>query len=524
MSLKFFVFILLLLASSILYANERVALVIGNAAYQDIEILANTINDAKDIAKTLEMLQFKVILKTNLNKKQMGKALNEFEKTLGKDTVGVFYYAGHAVQIGKKNYLLPIDASINSPNDVHFESMQVDRVLSTMGFAKNKVNIIILDACRNNPFKKYRGFQDSSGLSDMKAPEGFLIIHSTTPGKKSADGIGKNGLFTQYLNKNMTIPNRDILFILTKTRNEVIKQSKALGYKQVPWETSSLLAPFCFKSCPLEQSTSYSSTKLIFTPTPPNPPNPPTPPIPPFEKNLPLIEPEMVEITGGVFTMGCDKLICRENDEKPAHQVIISSFYIGKYEVTFAQWDACVKAKACSNKPDDNGWGRDTRPVININWNDTQEFIQWLNSVTGKKYRLPTEAEWEYVAHSETNYPWGDSVDVNRANCDGCGSQWDKQQRTAPVGSFPAYKKLYDIYGNISEWVQDCYHKTYDNAPKDGTAWIINCSKNSNNQIVGILRGGSWWDQPSIVSSTHRYLRVRARRPSMNGFRIAKSK
>lgn len=520
MSLKFFVFTLLLLSSSIIYANERIALVIGNTAYKNIEILPNAINDAKDIAKTLEALQFKVILKTNLNRKQMGKALDEFEKTLSKDTVALFYYAGHAVQIGKKNYLLPLEASINSPNKVHFESMEVDRVLSTMGFAQSKVNIIILDACRNNPFQKYKGFQDSSGLADMKAPEGFLIVHSTTPGKKSVEGTGKNGLFTKYLKKNMLIPYHNILSILAKTRKEVINESKTLGYKQVPWETSSLLPPFfCFNHCPAEQNSSNSLKKL----PPPNRPDPPPPPIPPFKQPQSSIKLEMIEVAGGVFTMGCNSLICEGNDdEKPAHKVVIAPFYMGKYEVTFAEWDACVKAKACSHKPD-NDWGRKTHPVSGINWNDTQNFIKWLNSVTGKIYRLPTEAEWEYVASSKTNYPWGKSIDANRANCDGCGSQWDKKS-TAPVGSFPAYRGLYDLYGNVAEWIQDCYHFTYDKAPKDGTAWIINCAKNSNNQIWGILRGGSWWDQQNIVRLTRRHINVRARGPSMYGFRIARSK
>ena len=124
----------------------------------------------------------------------------------------------------------------------------------------------------------------------------------------------------------------------------------------------------------------------------------------------------------------------------PVHDVKIDSpFALGRHEVTFAEWDACVAAGGCSHTPEDEGWGRDDRPVINVSWEDAQQYVAWLSGVTGATYRLPSEAEWEYAARAgtTTRYFWGDEIGENRANCDGCGSEWDNRQ-TAPVGSFPA--------------------------------------------------------------------------------------
>ncbi len=507
---KIFIFVLLLF-SPITWAKERVALVIGNTAYETAPILPNAINDAQDIADTLDKLDFKVELKKNLNRKQMAKAISVFGEKLEKDTIGLFYYAGHALQVGGKNYLLPLDAMINKPDEVHYESIDIDRILTKM--ASNDLNIIILDACRDHPFKKSDGFQGSSGLASIDAPEGFLIVYATTPGKGSVDGQGKNGLFTKHLLKNIIKPNINIISMLTTTRKEVIEESKTLGYKQVPWESSSLLTPFCFVSCPPKQ------------------PKPPIPPISPISPTKPKptssrlsFEPEMVQITGGSFKMGCNSKIC-EDDETPPHSVTIAPFYIGKYEVTFAQWDACVKAKGCFYQPDDNGWGRGKHPVINVSWYDTQEFIKWLRTMTGKDYRLPTEAEWEYATRikTKTTYPWGNTIGDNHANCDGCGSSWDNKS-TAPVGSFSAYYGLYDMQGNVWEWVQDCYHKNYDNALMNSAAWDTKCDKNSTGEISAVLRGGSWSSSPNTLRSTHRFFNHLDRRPSTYGFRIAKSK
>jgi len=148
------------------------------------------------------------------------------------------------------------------------------------------------------------------------------------------------------------------------------------------------------------------------------------------------------------------------SDERPPHQVTFAKpFAVGKYAITFAEWDACVAAGGCGGyRLEDRGWGRANRPVIDVSWEDAKSYAAWLSTKTGKPYRLLSEAEWEYAARagSTTRYFWGDEIGRNRANCNGCGSQWDNQQ-TAPTGSFaPNAFGLYDMHGNVWQWVEDC--------------------------------------------------------------------
>jgi formylglycine-generating enzyme required for sulfatase activity len=195
---------------------------------------------------------------------------------------------------------------------------------------------------------------------------------------------------------------------------------------------------------------------------------------------------------------------------------------VGKFEVTFAEWDACVSSGACTaNKtPNDHGWGRGKQPAINISWEDiTGEYLPWLSSKTGKPYRLLTEAEWEFAARAgnQAKYTWGEEVGSGRANCDGCGSQWDKSQ-TAPVGSFAANVfGLHDMNGNAWEGVEDCWHGTYANAPTDGSAWTSSCTEPSR-----VLRGGSYRDNPQSLRSAYRTrIRPSVRIFNGSGFRVA---
>jgi formylglycine-generating enzyme required for sulfatase activity len=206
--------------------------------------------------------------------------------------------------------------------------------------------------------------------------------------------------------------------------------------------------------------------------------------------------PVMVVVPCGSFSMGSTE----GTGEQPVHPVsIAASFALAKYEVSFSEYDAFATATGRS-EPSDSGWGRGKRPVINVSWDDATAYAAWLSQQTGKKYRLPTEAEWEYAARagSTTKYPWGDEVGANRANCDGCGSQWDNKQ-TAPVGSFAANAfGLHDMHGNVWEWVRDCYHSSYEGAPTHGSA-REQCDSSSR-----VLRGGSWYGDPAGLRSANR--------------------
>ena len=233
------------------------------------------------------------------------------------------------------------------------------------------------------------------------------------------------------------------------------------------------------------------------------------------------VAPEMVVIPAGSFRMGCVSGQDCGDRELPVHEVTIpEAFAVSVYEVTFAQWDACVLGGGCGGyRPDDVGWGRGTRPVINVSWEDAQAYVSWLSRQTGEVYRLLSESEWEYVARAGTStaYSWGNAIGSNRANCDGCGSQWDDSQ-TAPVGSFSANAYgVHDMHGNVWEWVEDCWNGSYAGAPSDGSAW------RSGDCSVRVLRGGSWYVNPRNLRSANRGRNTTGNRDFSNGFRVART-
>jgi formylglycine-generating enzyme required for sulfatase activity len=233
--------------------------------------------------------------------------------------------------------------------------------------------------------------------------------------------------------------------------------------------------------------------------------------------------PVTVRIPAGTFVMGFpDGEGGRFEAEATQHKVHVHAFELGKYAVTFAQWDYCVSDGGCAAyRPDDRGWGRGSRPVINVSWDDAQRYLKWLSARTGKAYRLPTEAEWEYAARAGTTTArhWGDKIGSGNANCSGCGSQWDGRE-TAPVGSFkPNALGLHDMLGNVWQWAEDCYRDTYEGAPDDGTAVSRDADCN-----LRVARGGAWnVIGPASVRSGYRSRNDRALRFVGVGFRVARS-
>ena len=215
-------------------------------------------------------------------------------------------------------------------------------------------------------------------------------------------------------------------------------------------------------------------------------------------------------------------------DEEPLRFVKISRpLAIGKYEVTFAEWDACVADGDCRRRPRDEDWGRRRRPVVNVSWDEiTNEYIPWLRRKSGHDYRLLTEAEWEYAARagSSTPYTWGHAVPKGQANCNGCGSRWDHRM-TAPVGSFTANAfGLHDMHGNVWEWVADCWHNDYRDAPADNRSWTKNCETDFfEKNGLRVVRGGSWLDYPWRIRSAQRYaVQARFRNGNHIGFRVVR--
>jgi formylglycine-generating enzyme required for sulfatase activity len=238
--------------------------------------------------------------------------------------------------------------------------------------------------------------------------------------------------------------------------------------------------------------------------------------------------PEMVVVQAGEFTMGSpDDEPDRNKSEGPQHKVTIARpFAVGRFAVTFDEWGACVAAGGCNGfRPDDQGWGRGNRPVIYVSWDDAQAYAAWLSRATGKTYRLLTEAEREYVTRAGTTTPFwfGATISPEQANFDGKhpynnGPMSPGRGQTLAVDAFqPNPWGLYQVHGNVWDWVEDCFNDSYVGAPADGSAWMSgDCDKH-------MLRGGSWVDQPRFLRSAFRLGDVTSRRYDLQGFRVART-
>jgi formylglycine-generating enzyme required for sulfatase activity len=205
--------------------------------------------------------------------------------------------------------------------------------------------------------------------------------------------------------------------------------------------------------------------------------------------------------------------------DRPVHRVTIAEpFAMSRNEITFDDWDKCVAAGACKFKPDDRGWGRGDHPVINVSWLDAKEYVAWLGQKTGKPYRLPSEAEWEYAARAGTKTPfyWGGQVGARMANCRDC--QTGEPVQTSAVGSFPPNPfGLNDMAGNAAEWVEDCWNESYKGAPSNGSPW------ESGQCSLRVLRGGSFDSLSTYVLSSARFRYDADVRYFANGFRVART-
>ena len=530
-------------------AEKRVALVIGNGAYINAPPLANPKNDAEDMAAALKALGFTVILGIDLDKSAMDRKILAFEKALSGADAGVFHYSGHGLQVAGVNYLVPVDASLESAAALRIEAVRLDFVQETME-REAKMNILFLDACRNNPLARNlaralgtRSAEIGKGLAATEAGLGTLISFSTQPGNVALDGAGRNSPFSGPLAKAILTPGKDLFSILIDVRKDVLA---ATGGKQVTWDHSALSAPFYFQPGAPSQVKAQSPDEVAALrerlarleaemqkkqaqPETPKPAKPQVavvaPPKPVANEDAcdgllvsvaqsnvrPCIKPgsgesfkdcadcpEMVVVPEGEFTMGSSvREDGRQGDETPQTRVaILKPFAVGRFSVTFHEWASCVDGGGCGGYwPDDKGWGRGDRPVINVSWNDAKAYTAWLSKKTGASYRLPSEAEREYVARARTSTPywWGSSVAPELANYSGLAG------KTVPVKSFkPNPWGLYQVHGNVWEWVEDCYHDTYTGAPTDGSAWTTGECK------YRVLRGGSWDDNPQYLRAAYR--------------------
>jgi formylglycine-generating enzyme required for sulfatase activity len=545
---------MMLTSTALPQQGARVALVIGNANYPDASApLSNPIKDARALAEELRRINFTVDFKENLGREEMQQAVDTFTGKIRNGATALLYFSGFGLQSDRKSYIIPVNAQIWTEADVRRDGIGVDEVLAEMQRKGAKVKIIILDAARRSPFE--RRFRPSpAGLAPIAAPIGTLALYSAAPGKlitqqrslTVTDSKGANSLFISELIKELRSPNLTAEQMFNRAR---IAVSRASNNAQVPWVASSLIEEFYFspsrsrvtaapQKSPARMRPAAPQSSSIPTKTSPLPREPARVTTPPPRKSAQASTssqgkvartgskpgdvfrdcsdcPALVVVSAGSFDMGS----LSSDHEKPLHRVNIAKlFAIGRYEVTFNEWDECVAARGCKRRADDRRWGRGDRPVINISWLDAKEYVAWLTKKTGHVYRLPTEAEWEYAARAGTGTPywWGRGVGARRANCRGCRTG-QRREQTLPVGSYkPNAFGLYDTSGNAAEWVEDCWNDGYRGAPTDGSAWITGECR------LRVLRGGSFDSQASYVRSNARF-RYDADVPYYaNGFRVVR--
>jgi formylglycine-generating enzyme required for sulfatase activity len=453
------------------------------------------------------------------------------------------FYNGHAVQHQGRNYLVAMDSKITGPGDVRRESIDVDLLLDPLIVARTPGSVIILDASRANPWQALLP-GGRRGLAEPEAVKSVTVVFSTAPEKIVAGGARASGVFAEWLAQTMKTPDIGINEVINRTRTAVAQIN---GKDQRVWQSQQAPADLVVISGPRSSAakpaaapeTSFWESigdgakseqagrqtpvaKPVQTPAPAETAAAPNPGASaPLTPALPIRDcptcPELALVPAGTLTMGAtDGFVF----ETPVHEVTIAkAFFIGRREVTFDEWDACLSEGGCQYRPGDRGQGRGLRPATDLDWNDAKDFVAWLSRKTGKTYRLATEAEWEYAARAgtKTAFYWGNAIEKDHANCANCNSRALNQ--TVPSGTFPPNPLgLLDMAGNAAEWVEDCWDDTYKNAPKDGSALTKpDCRER-------VLRGGSFNNDQRFVRTAARFKYDFDVRYYTNGFRVVREK
>ncbi len=542
-------------------AEKRVALVIGNSNYENVARLPNPVKDARAIADALARLGFDVTHVDNLGVGPMRKTLAAFEEKASGADWALVYYAGHGMEMDGKNWVVPVDASLAKASDVADEAIPLDRILERVRPASS-LRIVILDACRNNPFlaRMLSGPGGSRsigrGLAPIQPQRGEVVFYAARDGHTAMDGDGAHSPFAEAMLKVIEKPGLELGFFFREVTSEVLEATapesqepfvygslpRRQYYFKEPGEPSAeafplpkdmppatitrpdhasaiLQAPLQLQTCDgVFVSVAQPEARLCIKPGS-------------GQKFRDCPEcPEMVIAPSGAFTMGSpENEPERSASEGPQHKVSIAQpFAVGRYAVTFEEWDACAAGNGCGGyRPRDEGWGRGNRPVINVNLDDAKAYVAWLSKKTGQRYRLLSEAEFEYVVRAATTTPfwWGSSMTPEQANFDGNhiyaggGSKGVYRAATVPVNYFePNPWGLYQVHGNVWNWVEDCWRDNYEGAPANGSAWTIAECKQR------VLRGGSWQSDPSLLRAARRLLvNLPKGRSSDYGFRVART-
>ncbi|KAA9349840.1 SUMF1/EgtB/PvdO family nonheme iron enzyme [Larkinella humicola] len=494
----------------------RLALVIGNSTYPG-QALPNAANDAQDMAATLRQLGFEVILKLNLNQTELETVVSGFTQRLKNYEVGLFYFAGHGFEAGDNlNYLMSVEVRSDLNETLaKRKSLCLNDVMSSMKEANSHTNILLVDACRNNPFRGWDR-NTASGLGAVNAPSGTIAFFAASPGQTASENAGqRNGLFTQELLKQLRQPNLELISIFKNTARAV----KVKNTRQTPYQAGFITDDFYFKRT--ESPTTLARQQ---------------------EPAKPVVDLEpiaMVSVAEGSFLMGNNT-----NDwEKPIHRVTLSSFRMAKFETTVAEFERFVEAtehKTDAEKGEGSyindgklkpgvNWRCDAEgkirprseynhPVIHVSWNDAVAYCEWLTLKTGRTYRLPTEAEWEYAARGGQQSRGTLYAGSNEFKEVGWITIDKAKQATRAVGLMKANELgLYDMSWNVDEWCSDFYERDYYASSPD------NNPTGSTTGSVRILRGGSYGDNaydPRSARVAHRFFAPPNLSSCHHGFRV----
>jgi formylglycine-generating enzyme required for sulfatase activity len=540
--------------------SQRLALVIGNDSYRHVPKLDNARADARALAKALEAAGFVVTLKLDVDQKAMERALRAFKAQLVGGDEAVFYFSGHGVQLAGENFLLPVDIGGQTADQVRDDAVGLQRVLDDLHDQKARFSLAIIDACRDNPFKGLGKAIGGRGLAATAPATGQMVIYAAGTGQQALDRLNEqdrnpNGLFAREFLKEMSRPGVPVSQVLRNVRSEVVRLARTVGHEQVPALYDQAIGDFYFRP-PVDEAPAHAPVVTA----------PPLAARAAYASGTVFRDcpdcPEMVAIPAGEFSMGSPASEeGRGKDEGPQHQVRIGkAFALGRKELTVGEFGRFVQAsgyrtsaekdagKGCyawdksdgkwdwraGRKWSEPGYAQgEQQPVACVSWDDARAYVQWLAKETGQGYRLPSEAEWEYAARAggKTARPWGDNPKdaCSHANvADNTtyeGTSWELKHDCsdgywfpAPVASYQANRfGLYDMIGNVWEWVQDCYQDSYTGAPADGSA------REGGKCEARVLRGGSWDGKPQYARSAFRFGDAPANRFNVSGFRLART-
>ncbi|MBC7957503.1 MAG: SUMF1/EgtB/PvdO family nonheme iron enzyme [Cytophagales bacterium] len=512
-------FALCALASAQAQAQKRVALLVGNAAYAGAP-LVNPVNDASDLATALKARGFETVVALNSSRSDMTARVRSFVDKIEPGSVALFYYAGHGMQVRGKNYIIPVDAKVQSEADVLDQGIEIDAIMQRLEGRAAAINLVILDACRNNPFTRSYG----GGLASIDAPKGTLIAFATSPGKVALDGKGRNGVYTKHLLANLNAPGLKVEDVFKRVRIGVSEESQG---QQVPWENTSLTGDFYFAAPSGETLAAISPPdsevqrmqQAVATRNKPallkylelSPTGKLRPQVAAAYESLIAAEPTRAAV---------EPSYVRDCPDCPRLVGLSGTRAIGAFPVTVADYEQCVRANAC-DKRDVGEMGADKYPAINLSWHDAQKYTQWLSQRTRQKYRLPTEAEWmaaveegRYVGEGKTRQPVP-FIDCRSANgydrsaAIVAAFPWresacnDGFPQTSPVGVFlPNAIGMYDWAGNVWQWTSTCADSKKQPCEKY------------------VLKGGSWASPATALTPQATLNAEPALQGSTMGFRV----